>query len=71
MILNVPTAVAIYFLIGLFIAGFCTAFDDDPCTFVLVTALWPVLLVSMAFIFVVAIPIMIGKWMGDTIKKWF
>lgn len=71
MILDVKTAMAIYFLIGLFIAGFCTEFDDDPGTFVLVTIVWPVLLVCMAFIFVVAIPIMIGKWMGHIVKSWF
>lgn len=71
MILNVGNAVAIYFLIGLFIAGFYTAFDDDPGTFILITALWPTLLVIIAFIFVVAVPIMVGNWIGNTIKGWF
>ena len=71
MILDLKTALVTYFLIGLFIAGFCEEFDDDPGTFVLVTALWPVLLVSIAFIFIVAIPIMFGKWMGHVVKRWF
>lgn len=61
----------IYFLIGLFIAGFYISFDDSPGMFTLILFLWPIVLGVCAFIIVVALPVVIGKWMGDTIKGWF
>lgn len=71
MILNAPTAVAIYFLIGLFIAGFYMAFDDNsPGMFTFILFLWPIVLSVLAFAAVVAIPVIVGRWIGDRIKDW-
>lgn len=70
MILNAPTAAVIYFLIGLFIAGFYMAFDDSPGMFTVILFLWPIVLGVLAFAAVVAIPVIVGRWIGDRIKGW-
>lgn len=71
MFLNAPTAVAIYFLIGLFIAGFYMAFDDCSGAFAFILFFWPIVLSVAAFIVAVAIPVVVGRWIGDRIKGWF
>lgn len=63
--------VAIYFLIGLFIAGIVAAFEDDPGTFVLIVFLWPILVGLLVVFAVVAIPVVVGIWIGNRIKGWF
>ena len=70
MTLSVPAVLGIYFLIGLFIGGVVWAFDDDPGILGLVVIAWPVVLGTLAVIFIVAIPVMIGKWIGDVVKGW-
>lgn len=70
MTLSVPAVIGIYFLIGLFIGGIVWSFDDDPGMLGLVVIAWPVVLGTLAVIFIVAIPIVIGKWIGNVVKGW-
>lgn len=72
MTLNVLIVTTIYFLIGLFIAGFYMAFDEfNTGMFILMLFLWPIVFVVIAFIVVMVIPVVVGKWFGDRIKRWF
>lgn len=71
MTLNVYSIVVIYFLIGLFIAGFYMAFDNDISAFLLILFFWPIALLMAIFIVAVVIPVVLGKWIGSRIKEWF
>lgn len=71
MLLNVPTIVVIYLLIGLFFAGLYLAFDDGVAAFFLILFFWPTIFLIIACIIAIVAPVVIGRFIGDRIKNWF
>lgn len=65
------TAVIIYFLIGLFLAGLWEAFDNETSISILIIFCWPIVLCFLAIIVAVVMPYAIGIWIGDRVKGWF
>lgn len=69
--IDIPTAITLYALVGLFLAGVSLAHDGGSLGFTLCLFLWPILIATIAIIVVVAAPIAFGHWVGEHVKGWF
>ena len=69
--IDIPTAITLYALVGLVLAGASIAFDGKALGFMLCLFLWPVLVATIAVIVIIGAPITFGHWVGEHIKSWF
>lgn len=68
--IDVPTIITLYLLIGLFLAGFSLGSDAGTFMCVLCLFLWPLVLFVIAGIVVLVTPVAFGHWVGEHVKRW-